>query len=60
MGVGMTIGIGKIKYIAGDSEVQPLYQVVFYRNSLDYTVWMDIEAGDILMEMLNIDRRMIE
>lgn len=56
----MAIGIRKIKYIAGNNEGGHIYQFVFYRNSLDYIVWMDIEAGDILMEMMNIDRKMIE
>ena len=31
-----------------------------YRNNLLYIEWLDIESGDILMELLKIDKSVIE
>lgn len=54
------IGISKIKYSPDDQEGGAAYHFTFFRNNLEYTEWLDIESGDILMGMLNIDKSVIE
>ena len=54
------IGIEKIKYSPEDREGSAAYQVTLYRNNLQYIEWLDIESGDILFELLKLDKSVIE
>ena len=54
------IGIEKIKFFPDDTEGAASYQFTFYRNNLQYIEWLDIESGEILLELLNIDKSVIE
>ena len=54
------IGIEKIKFVPEDAGEMAAYQITLYRNNLQYIEWMDIESGDILMELLKIDKSVVE
>jgi hypothetical protein len=50
------IGVDKIKYVPANNEGEAVYQFTFFRNNLKYTEWVCVESGDILMELLKINK----
>ena len=52
-------GIRTIRYY-GDSGKQTGYQFLFFRDEHEYKVHMNLEPGNILMELLSIDKDEID